>query len=163
MSLLALDPETALPLLALWMFVLGGVFGSFLNVVVYRLPAGMSLSRPCSHCPLCKHPIRWYDNVPVLGWIFLRGRCRDCRAPISIRYPLVETVTGGLFLVLGLREVIGHGVNLPAGGQYDTWQLCGIYVFHLLLLYTLLAAALIQYDGKQPPARLFAIAVVVGL
>ena len=79
MSPLMLNPEKAYWLLALGLLVLGGVFGSFLNVVVYRLPAGMSLVTPGSHCPVCKHPVRWFDNVPVLGWIVLGGHCRDCR------------------------------------------------------------------------------------
>jgi leader peptidase (prepilin peptidase)/N-methyltransferase len=74
--------------------VVGAVFGSFLNVVAYRLPRGESLSRPRSRCPQCQTQIRAYDNVPVLSWLALRGRCRSCRAPISARYPLVEAVTG---------------------------------------------------------------------
>jgi len=74
--------------------VVGAVFGSFLNVVAYRLPRGESLSRPRSRCPQCQTQIRAYDNVPVLSWLALRGRCRTCRTPISARYPLVEAVTG---------------------------------------------------------------------
>jgi leader peptidase (prepilin peptidase)/N-methyltransferase len=74
--------------------VVGAVFGSFLNVVAYRLPRGESLSRPRSRCPQCQTAIKPYDNVPVLSWLALRGRCRSCRAPISARYPLVEAVTG---------------------------------------------------------------------
>jgi len=70
--------------------VVGATLGSFMNVVVYRLPRRMSLSRPASRCPKCEHPIRWHDNVPVFGWLMLRGRCRDCGNPIAARYPLVE-------------------------------------------------------------------------
>jgi leader peptidase (prepilin peptidase)/N-methyltransferase len=77
--------------------VLGLVIGSFLNVVIYRVPRGMSLVRPGSSCPSCGTPIRWFDNVPVLSWIALRGRCRRCRRPISLRYPLVELATGVIF------------------------------------------------------------------
>jgi leader peptidase (prepilin peptidase) / N-methyltransferase len=77
--------------------LLGLVIGSFLNVVIYRLPRGESLSWPGSHCPGCKSPVRWFDNVPVLSWLWLRGRCRSCRAPISWRYPAVELTTGLLF------------------------------------------------------------------
>ena len=69
--------------------VFGAIFGSFLNVVAYRLPRGESLSRPRSRCPQCQTPIKPYDNVPVLSWLALRGRCRTCRAPISARYHLV--------------------------------------------------------------------------
>ena len=73
---------------------LGAIIGSFLNVVAYRLPRGESLLHPRSRCPQCETPIKPYDNVPVLGWLWLRGRCRACGAPISARYPLVEAVTG---------------------------------------------------------------------
>ena len=98
---------------AAWFLFLGGAVGSFLNVVVYRLPAGMSISWPGSHCPRCNHPIRAYDNFPVLAWFWLRGRCRDCREPISFRYPLVGAVTAGLFLLLLVVEVFRGGQNLP--------------------------------------------------
>lgn len=83
--------------------VLGLLIGSFLNVVVHRVPRGESVVRPPSACPACGHEIRARDNVPVLGWLLLRGRCRDCAAPISARYPLVELGTGVLFAVVGLR------------------------------------------------------------
>lgn len=82
--------------------LLGLAVGSFLNVVIYRVPRGESLVAPGSHCPSCDRPIRARHNIPVLGWLVLRGRCADCRAPISSRYPLVELATGALFLVLTL-------------------------------------------------------------
>ena len=81
----------------LWFIVLGASIGSFLNVIVHRLPRGKSIVHPPSHCPHCKHLIRWYDNIPVIGWIHLRGKCRNCRLPISVRYPCVEGVCGILF------------------------------------------------------------------
>ena len=77
----------------------GLVVGSFLNVCIHRLPQGGSIVHPPSHCPTCKVPLRWYDNVPVVGYLMLRGRCRSCATPISVMYPAVEAVTGGLFLV----------------------------------------------------------------
>ena len=80
--------------------VLGTIIGSFLNVVIWRLPRGESLSHPGSACPKCGHPIRWWDNVPVLSWLLLRGRCRDCSEPISPRYPIVEFGTGVFFAVI---------------------------------------------------------------
>jgi leader peptidase (prepilin peptidase)/N-methyltransferase len=83
--------------------ILGLLIGSFLNVVVYRVPAGLSLVSPGSACPACGHPVRSRDNVPVLSWLLLRGRCRDCDAPISARYPLVELATGLLFALTGWR------------------------------------------------------------
>jgi leader peptidase (prepilin peptidase)/N-methyltransferase len=76
---------------------LGGIVGSFLNVCAARLPNGKSLWMPGSACPACAHPIRWHDNVPVLSFFVLRGRCRDCRAPIAWRYPVVEVGTALLF------------------------------------------------------------------
>lgn len=91
---------------------IGLIIGSFLNVVAYRVPAGISLLRPPSSCPACGHEIRNRDNVPVLGWILLRGRCRDCRAPISIRYPIVEAATAGLFAAAA--AVVGASWTLPA-------------------------------------------------
>jgi leader peptidase (prepilin peptidase)/N-methyltransferase len=76
---------------------LGALIGSFLNVVAHRAPLGESLVSPASHCPACAAPVRPYDNIPLVSWLFLRGRCRDCGAPISARYPLVELLTAGAF------------------------------------------------------------------
>ncbi len=128
---------------------MGGVIGSFLNVVVYRLPAGKSLVTPGSQCPACNHPIRWFDNLPVLGWLILRGRCRDCHAAISPRYPIVEAITAAMFLVVYLVECPDGNLTL-------------IYGYHLLLLCTLLAAALIEYDGHPAPPKLFLPAILAG-
>jgi leader peptidase (prepilin peptidase)/N-methyltransferase len=89
-------------------FAFGLVVGSFLNVVVYRLPRGESLAWPGSRCPGCQSPIAPYDNVPLLSWLLLRGRCRHCRAPIVWRYPALELLTGGVFLALAVR----HGASL---------------------------------------------------
>jgi leader peptidase (prepilin peptidase)/N-methyltransferase len=83
--------------------VLGLAIGSFLNVVIYRVPAGHSVVAPASHCPRCDTPIRNRHNVPVLGWLLLRGRCADCAAPISVRYPLVEAATGVAFVLVTWR------------------------------------------------------------
>lgn len=81
----------------------GSVIGSFLNVVIYRVPLGRSLVRPASACGSCGHAIRWYDNIPLFSWLALRGRCRDCRAPISARYPLIEVATAIAFAAVALR------------------------------------------------------------
>ncbi|MET0524087.1 MAG: prepilin peptidase, partial [Nocardioides sp.] len=91
------------PLIAALAGVLGLAIGSFLNVVAYRVPRGESVVHPPSACPCCATPIRGRHNVPVLGWLVLRGRCFDCRAPISARYPLVELATGALFALAGWR------------------------------------------------------------
>ncbi|MFO5439780.1 MAG: prepilin peptidase, partial [Dolichospermum sp.] len=81
-------------------FVLGASLGSFINVVVYRLPAGLSVLWPPSRCPQCLNRLKPYDNVPVFGWLRLKGRCRYCQTKISRRYPLVETLTGIIFLIV---------------------------------------------------------------
>jgi leader peptidase (prepilin peptidase) / N-methyltransferase len=81
-------------------FLLGAVIGSFLNVCIYRIPAGESIVRPRSRCGACGSPIRWYQNIPILSFLALRGRCAACGAKISWRYPLVEALTGGLFVLL---------------------------------------------------------------
>ena len=85
-------------LLALYATMMGTAVGSFLNVCIHRLPLGLSLVWPASHCPSCGAGVKPYDNVPIASYIWLRGRCRSCRAPISIKYPLVELTTGLLFL-----------------------------------------------------------------
>ena len=103
---------TACIALATLATVAGLLIGSFLNVVVHRVPRGLSVVRPPSACPVCETPIRPRDNVPVLGWLVLRGRCRDCAAPISPRYPLVEAGTGVLFGVTAVR--FGLDAALPA-------------------------------------------------
>jgi leader peptidase (prepilin peptidase)/N-methyltransferase len=92
--------------------VFGLLIGSFLNVVVWRVPRGESVVRPPSHCPSCGTPIAPWDNVPVLSWVVLRGRCRSCGARISVRYPLVELLTAAAFAVLALR--LGAVPALPA-------------------------------------------------
>jgi leader peptidase (prepilin peptidase)/N-methyltransferase len=84
-------------------FVFGLIVGSFLNVVIHRLPRDESIVHPGSHCPSCRAPVHWYDNLPLLSYLWLRGRCRGCGAPISPRYPVVELLTGVLFAVVALR------------------------------------------------------------
>lgn len=85
-------------LLTVWLFVMGLCVGSFLNVVIARVPHGESIVRPRSRCPKCGHTLSWYENIPLLSWLALRARCRNCKTPISIRYPLVELLVGLLFL-----------------------------------------------------------------
>jgi leader peptidase (prepilin peptidase)/N-methyltransferase len=79
--------------------LLGLAFGSFFNVCIHRIPRGLSLTRPGSRCPACGYALRWYDNIPVLSFAVLAGRCRKCRQPISIRYPVVELLTCGIFVL----------------------------------------------------------------
>ena len=113
------------------MIVLFGlVFGSFLNVCIARLPHGQSVVRPRSKCPRCGHPIRWYDNVPLLSYLILRGRCRDCRAPISPVYPVVEALTA-VVLVLTFRQ---YGL----GPEFIKYALFGLLL--IVLIFTDLLA-----------------------
>lgn len=89
-------------LLSVFAFAFGAIVGSFLNVVIHRYPLEESIVFPASHCPDCKAPIRWFDNVPIAAWLWLRGRCRDCRQPISPRYPLVELANALFYLAVFL-------------------------------------------------------------
>ncbi|MCD6583304.1 MAG: prepilin peptidase [Candidatus Omnitrophica bacterium] len=90
-------------LVGLFVFVLGSCVGSFLNVCIYRMPREISIVRPFSFCPKCKASIKWYDNIPILGFFLLGGKCRSCKEPISPRYPLVEAITASLFLILYIK------------------------------------------------------------
>ncbi|MCB9366875.1 MAG: prepilin peptidase [Calditrichaeota bacterium] len=93
-----LSPWGELPAVPVYLVVafLGACFGSFANVLIYRLPAEVSLIKPPSRCPHCEKDIAWYDNIPVVSWLMLRAKCRHCKAPISIQYPLIEAVSAGL-------------------------------------------------------------------
>src|SRR6476659_6514384 len=90
----------------------GAILGSFLNVVAYRLPRHESLLRPPSHCPACDAPVKPYDNIPILSWLLLRGRCRNCGVAISPRYPLVEALTAGLCAGAVLAHESAAGITL---------------------------------------------------
>jgi len=164
-----LPAETAAVLIAVWWGAIGTVIGSFLNVVVYRLPAGMSIVRPGSHCPRCKTPICWYDNIPVLGWLVLAGRCRHCREAISPRYPLVEAFVGLVFLAVAAADFLGVagggaagvGSRVVAGLRVPgVWGLC---LYHVTLLCGILAGALIESDGFRVPMNLASFAIAVSL
>ena len=94
-------------LLLIYIAFTGLCIGSFLNVVIYRLPIGQSLVSPGSRCPKCGYALRWYDNVPVVSWTMLGGRCRQCRVPISAQYPIVEIITALLFLLVAWLTPMG--------------------------------------------------------
>jgi leader peptidase (prepilin peptidase)/N-methyltransferase len=131
---------------SLIVFALGAAIGSFLNVVIYRLPDGLSLLHPPSRCPACHHPLKPYDNVPVIGWLWLKGRCRYCRTPISARYPLIEAITGGLFLA--------------AFWQFGlSWSTVGAW----LLMSWLLALTFIDLDTLTLPNALTQSGLVLGI
>jgi leader peptidase (prepilin peptidase)/N-methyltransferase len=134
------------PLYASAIFFLGLAFGSFLNVCIYRLPLGLSVVSPRSACPHCKRPIAFYDNLPVLSWLILRGRCRRCRAKISVRYLFIELLTGVLFL----------GCYAYAGLTLATLKYC---VFGFLLLGLIFTDA----ETKLLPDKLTLPGIVLGL
>ena len=127
----------------------GACVGSFLNVVIWRLPRGESLSRESSHCPRCSAKIRWYDNVPVLGWLMLRGRCRACLGGISARYPIVEALTALLFVLVAM--------------QHDPQRELGVAIVKALVLAALVAIAFIDHDERFIPTQIVGPGAVLGL
>ena len=130
-------------------FALGACIGSFLNVVAHRLPHGQSLVHPRSRCPVCLATIPAWANVPIFSWFYLRGRCRRCDAPISVRYPLVEAATAALFVLLMLRWLeIGLGPRLLVD-----W----------LLASTLVAVSLIDADHRIIPNEITYPGIPLGL
>ena len=129
----------------------GLVLGSFANVVIHRVPKGESVVRPCSSCPSCDTPIASRDNVPLVSWLVLRGKCRQCAAPISPRYPAVEIVTCALFVVVGLS--VGFEWSLPAF-LFFTWALTALSVIDIdthrlpnALLYPCFAVSIVLLGG----------------
>ena len=108
------------PILAFFSFWLGACIASFLNVVIWRAPRGESIVSPPSHCPKCNSPIKWYQNIPILSWLALRGKCANCRAPISPRYILIETLGGVLFLAAFLH-MLKFGLPLHFLVVYWIW------------------------------------------
>jgi prepilin signal peptidase PulO-like enzyme (type II secretory pathway) len=124
----------------------GLVIGSFLNVVIYRVPRRESLVRPGSHCPGCGVGISWFDNIPVVSWLLLRARCRSCRTRISSRYPLVEGITGLAYAAAFWR--IG-----PSPALLLAWAFVAVLI---VLVY-------VNHDHLVVPNRLVVPAVIVGL
>jgi leader peptidase (prepilin peptidase)/N-methyltransferase len=134
-----------------WFFIgvltlFGLLFGSFANVVVWRVPRGESIASPGSHCPRCDAAIAWYDNVPVLSWLLLRGRCRRCGEPIALRYPLVEVAAGVLFALAAVR--------FGASGRS---------VIAALFFFGLLCLALIDVEHYRLPNPIVAAMAVLGV
>lgn len=130
-------------LLVLW---LGASIGSFLSVVVHRVPAGLSIVHPPSRCPKCGHQLKLNENIPVLGWLWLKGRCSACRTPIPVRYPLLEAICGIVFILIFAL----FGLS---------WQTLGYWVFFSWLL----ALALIDIDTMTLPNPLTQSGLVAGL
>lgn len=141
-----------------FVFAFGCCIGSFLNVVIYRLPRGKSLVSPGSACPKCGRPIRWYDNVPLVSWLLLRAKCRRCKSPISPRYFVVELLTGSVFL--GLYWVYFHSnihdsTRVP-GGQF-------VYALHVILLAAFIAGSGIDLEFWIIPLSICWLVTAIGL
>lgn len=145
-------------------FVCGAILGSFINVVAHRLPRGESVSHGRSRCPRCGAGIRPRDNVPVLGWILLGGRCRDCLAPIPARYPLVEAACGGIAAVVAAAELVGGGRWWPTlagsrGSGIDRillqgdWPLLAGCVLHVVVLLCIFTWSLPEMRGSPAGCR----------
>ena len=137
----------------------GALIGSFLNVVVWRTPRGESLVHPGSHCPHCNHEIRWYDNIPVVSWLVLRGKCRDCGGPIAVRYPAVELGTSLFFAGTALFTISGSA----PGFRVDVLPFALALVAFLYLASISVALTLIDLDTQRLPNVIVLPAYVVGV
>jgi len=158
--------------IATWIFVFWSLIGSFLNVVVYRLPLGESVVHGGSRCPRCANPITWHDNLPVVGWLRLNGRCRSCGLPIAARYPVVESICAGVGTAVYFRELLSGGANLPQRAPdflhsgvlrlmpNPATDLIGLYLYHCAALCVLLVWGLIAWDGRRLPGA-SAVAVLI--
>lgn len=127
-------------------FILGAIFGSFGNVIIYRLPKEESIVKPRSYCYSCKTPIKWYDNIPILSWFILRGRCRHCGARFSFRYPLVELIMAVLFMLSY------HYVGI-------SWSL----LEYLIFIFGLVVCTFIDLDHMILPDEFTLSGIVIGL
>lgn len=144
---------------------LGLLIGSFLNVVAYRVPNRVSIVSPPSACPRCGNRIRAYDNVPVLSWLVLGGKCRDCREPISARYPLVEALTGVFFVAVAVRFLApvlqaGDGAGPSARSLVAALIELSAYLYFAAIS---VALALIDIDTHRLPDRIVLPSYVVGI
>ena len=141
-------------------FAWGAMLGSFINVVVHRLPIGASIVTTPSRCPRCGNSIRPWHNVPVFGWLLLGGRCRDCRSPIAATYPLVEAGCGGITMLLATTELVYGGRWLasstgvrPTGIDrllWGDWELLAVFLLHCAVALTIVTWSLLD----QVPWRL---------
>jgi leader peptidase (prepilin peptidase) / N-methyltransferase len=159
-------PRATDVLLAAWFFFVGSSIGSFLNVVAWRMPRGMSINGR-SHCPRCDAALAWRDNWPVVGWIVLGGRCRNCRLPISPRYPIVEATVGLCVAWVAMRAFYSDATNLPFWPQrygratalwvpYLSADSVAAIVYHIAGVSSLWAVGLVRADGNRLPRTLVA-------
>ncbi len=130
----------------LFIFLLGLMFGSFLNVVILRLPKDESVAFPASHCPTCKSVLKAWHNIPLLSWLFLGGKCAFCKTPISFTYPAIEFISGTLFVIFALK--LGFTLS---------------FVFTALTFSTLLALSMIDFRYKMAPDSLNLLAILFAI
>jgi len=134
--------------------VLGLAVGSFLNVVIHRVPAGQSIRRQPSSCPNCGHRIRWYDNIPVASWLALRGRCRDCGTPISVRYPLIELAGAAAFVLVALAFAPGGWFAPEAAEAADLIAQFLVLTAFLVFSAASIALTAIDIEVRRLPDRI---------
>ena len=155
-----------------WFFFVGASIGSFLNVVAWRMPRGITIVRGGSKCPYCCSSLSRSDNLPILGWLRLKGRCRTCRLPIDARYVWVEVWTGMSFLWLAVRELLSGGVSLPIRPAnlysgvvwiifYTKWDLVAIYAYHCTMVFSLMTFTLMARSPLLVPGRFLLFAFLV--
>ncbi len=142
------------------LFAIGTVVGSFLNVCIYRLPYQKSVIWPGSHCQRCQHAIAPRDNVPIVGWLLLRGACRDCGCRIAVRYPLVELLGGLLFLGLFLTDVVA--TRQTSWGEIEPATLL-VWFYHATLVALLVAATFMDFDLTIIPDEITITGMVIAL
>ncbi len=153
-------------LLYLWVFALGAVVGSFLNVCIYRLPLEKSIIWPGSHCGNCFQPVRWYDNIPMVSYALLRGRCRKCGVTFSFRYFLIELLTALGFVGLFHFEVIENLHELDAnvlGADRFLYGRLVLFGFHAVLLSFLIVATFCDLDHQMIPLPITIAGAITGL
>ena len=151
-------------------FAFGACFGSFQNVLVWRMPRRMPIAMARSHCPKCKHAILGQDNIPLIGWLRLRGKCRFCGLPISARYPLIEGAVATLGAVLFLLIVVGHGLTLPENwmpqhtlswlSEFPHCEMLVVFLHQFVFAYFLLTYALIDEDRQDTPWKFLLIGLI---
>ena len=157
-----------------WVFFVGSCFASFLNVVAWRVPRGRGINGS-SHCPHCDVHLAMRDNMPVLGWLRNRGRCRSCKTPITVRYLIVEIALGLITLGLVALEVFWGGINLPVGIGHDfrfalldnlivnpKYELIGIVGFHLVLVFGLFTASVVRSESLAVPVVIIGVVALIG-
>lgn len=138
------------PILAFFSFWLGACIASFLNVVIWRAPRGESIVSPPSHCPKCNSPIKWYQNIPILSWLALRGKCANCKAPISPRYIFVEALGGCLFLAAFFAAFFKYSYVCSSGSVYWASALGSLLVAWIWIS-LMIVGSFIDFDHQLLP------------